>query len=105
MRVLTSMPNPFAELQSDPGLIPAFVEEVLRYDGPVQALPRGTTRPTTIAGVTIPADSSVLVYFGSANRDERHFPDPDRFQVERIQQITLDSGAASISASELPWLD
>ena len=83
MRILTSMPNLLAELQGDPGLIPAFVEEVLRYDGPVQALPRGTTKPTTIAGVTIPADASVLVYFGSANRDERHFPEPDRFRVER----------------------
>ena len=83
MRIFTSMPEVFDRLRSDQHVIPAVVEEVLRFDSPVQALPRGTTAAIILAGCKIPAGATVIVYFGAANRDERHFPDPDRFDPGR----------------------
>ena len=83
MKVFTSAPDVFARLRSDPTLIPGAIEEILRFDSPIQALPRGTTTPVSIAGGQIPADATVIVYYGAANRDDRHFPDPDHFDVER----------------------
>lgn len=70
-------------LARDPGLIPAFVQETLRFDTPGQNLCRQTTADLTIAGVRIPADSRVMFLLGSANRDERVFKDPDFFNVGR----------------------
>ena len=93
MNIFTSTPVVFERLRSDPAVIPAAVEEVLRFDAPVQALPRGTIEPIEIAGGRIPADATVVVYFGAANRDERHFPDPDRFDVERSSNDHVGFGA------------
>ncbi|MBZ5708745.1 cytochrome P450 [Nannocystis pusilla] len=76
-------PDMFARLRAEPGLVPAFVEEMLRFDGPSQSLPRFTTCDVALAGVTIPAHSLVLALVGSAGRDERRFPDPDRFDLAR----------------------
>ena len=64
-------------------LLPAAIEEVLRWDAPVQGLFRATTRPVTLAGVDLPVDALVLVSFAAANRDSRHFDDADRFDIER----------------------
>jgi len=61
-----------------------FVEEVLRYDGPAQNLSRQTTADVTISGVTIPADSRVMVLMASANRDERVFDEPGSLDVDRV---------------------
>ncbi len=93
MKVFTAMPDVFDRLRDDQGLIPTAVEEVLRFDAPVQALPRGTTAPIDIAGGRLPTDAIVLVYFGSANRDDRKFPDPDRFDVERNPTDHVGFGA------------
>jgi cytochrome P450 len=62
-------------LLADPELIPGAVEEVLRWDAPVQYLLRVTTEPVTMAGVDIPADAPVFVVIGGANRDPRVFGD------------------------------
>jgi cytochrome P450 len=70
-------------LRDRPELLPAAVEEVLRWDAPVQALFRSTTRPVTLGGVELPAGAMVLVSFAAANRDSRHFVDADRFDIER----------------------
>ncbi|HET9733538.1 MAG TPA: cytochrome P450 [Acidimicrobiales bacterium] len=73
-----------AQLLSDqPDLLPAAIEEVLRWDGPIQALFRSTTRPVTLAGVDLPAGAMLLVSFAAANRDPRHFLDADRFDIAR----------------------
>jgi cytochrome P450 len=56
---------------------------MLRFDSPVQFIFRRTTRPVEIAGTTIPEDASVTVLLASANRDERQFEDPDRFDITR----------------------
>jgi cytochrome P450 len=83
MKVLASTPGVLERLRRQPTAIPAAVEEILRYDAPVQALPRGTKQPIELHGTSIPVASTVLVFFGAANRDERQFRDPDRFDVDR----------------------
>jgi cytochrome P450 len=76
-------PEQAQRLREQPELIPSMVEEVLRYDSPIQGTHRTTTREFELRGVTIPADRKVLLLLGSANRDERQFPDPDRFDITR----------------------
>ena len=82
--VLDKYPALQPYLAQNPDMISAFVEEVLRYDTPGQNLCRQTTSDVTIAGVTIPNDSRVMLLQASANRDERVFPDPDTFNINRV---------------------
>jgi cytochrome P450 len=70
-------------LRASPDLLPAVIEEVLRWDSPVQGLFRGTTRATTLADAELPAGALVLVCFAAANRDPEHFNDPNRFDINR----------------------
>jgi cytochrome P450 len=81
--VLAQHPDQRAELVADPSLIPNAIEELLRYEAPSPVNGRVTTRDVTLHGVTIPAGSKVLLINGSATRDEREFPDPDRFDIHR----------------------
>ena len=67
----------------DLSLLPNAIEEMLRYEGPVQGLARTTARDVEMHGVTIPEGSRVQILYGSANRDERRFPDGDRFDIHR----------------------
>lgn len=76
-------PDQLARLRATPSLLPAAVEEVLRYRSPVQAMFRVTRHDTEIRGQTIPAGKLVLPMIGSANRDPRQFPNPDRFDITR----------------------
>ncbi len=71
---------------AEPDLVPALVEEGLRYDSPVQVVFRNATRDSELHGVRIPKGAFVAVFLGSANRDERRFPDPDRLDVRRNPQ-------------------
>jgi cytochrome P450 len=77
--------HPAAEeaVRADPALAGAAVDESLRWEAPVQVTSRRTERATRIAGTPVPAGATVLVHLGSANRDERVFPDPDRFDPTR----------------------
>jgi cytochrome P450 len=70
-------------LRADPNLISRWVEETLRYDNSTQALARLATRDVALHGVTIPAGAKVVLLVGSANRDERSFPEPDRYDILR----------------------
>ena len=72
--------------------MPAFVEETLRHNGPIQILMRRTTGARELAGVEIPAGSMVIPILGSANRDERRFRDPDRFDLRREERGHLSFG-------------
>lgn len=72
-----------SKVREQPQFIPGMIEEVLRYDSPIQGTFRTTTEAVEVAGVTIPDDSKVLLLWGSANRDAGVFPDPDRFDIER----------------------
>jgi cytochrome P450 len=80
---LLEWPDALARLRRDPALLPAALEEVLRYRAPVQAISRITTEDVTIGGQSIPAGRLVTGWIGSANRDEAAFPAPDRFNVMR----------------------
>ena len=82
-RALVEHPAELAKVTGAPSLIPSLVEEALRYDAPVQLLLRTASRDVELAGVTIPAGSIVAPLFASANRDERVFAEPDRFDVTR----------------------
>jgi cytochrome P450 len=64
-------------------LIPRAVDEALRYEAPVRAFSRLAAADHDVGGTTIRAGDRVLVIFGSANRDERRYEDPDRFDVTR----------------------
>jgi hypothetical protein len=68
---------------SDPARIDGWVEETLRYDTSSQMLARVTTEDVELHGTRIPAGERVLLLVGSANRDERVFPDADRYDVGR----------------------
>jgi hypothetical protein len=80
---LAHHPDQRAIVAADPARTGTAVEEVLRYDSPVPQLCRTVTRDVQRHGVDIPAGSSVVMVFGAANRDEREFADPDRFDVTR----------------------
>jgi cytochrome P450 len=71
------------QLRADRSKIPDAVEEVLRFDGPVQYDCRYSLKDVQMHGVTIPADSPVMLLPASANRDERAFTDPDSFDINR----------------------
>ena len=80
---LAAFPDQRAKLRADETLIPAAVEETLRFDTSTQALARLLTRDVELHGTTLPAGSKGLLLFGSANRDERHWDQPDRFDIGR----------------------
>lgn len=86
VRVLVRDRGLHDRLRKDPALIPAFVEEVLRFDSPVYADIRLATADAQVGGTTIPAGSLVTVLLGSVNRDERLFEDPDTFNIDRRRQ-------------------
>ncbi len=83
---LLNHPNELAKVRSDRSLVPALIEEALRYDSPVQASLRRTAQDVELEGGKIPAGQNVLLLVGSANRDERQFPEPDRFDIARNPQ-------------------
>ena len=70
-------------MRADLSLLPAALEEALRYYAPFPATFRRTTRDVEVAGTTIPKDTRVLVFLASANRDERAFESPDEFRLDR----------------------
>jgi cytochrome P450 len=76
-------PDQRAELVADPSLIPNAVEEMLRWDPPSHYQGRWVERDVTLHGVTIPADSRVVLITGAANHDERVFEDPEYFDIHR----------------------
>jgi cytochrome P450 len=80
---LADNPDQRQLLVDDPGLIGNGVEELLRYEAPSPINSRWLTRGVDYYGTTIPANSKVALLNGSADRDERHFADPDRFDVRR----------------------
>ncbi|MEO8482884.1 MAG: cytochrome P450 [Acidobacteriota bacterium] len=81
--VLVDHPELFRRIEADRALIPAFIEEALRYDTPAQNLLRRCTQPTDLGGVSIPQGALVMLLLGSANRDSAYFSDPDAFDVAR----------------------
>lgn len=77
------MSGAWSRLRENPGSIAAFIEEVVRIDGPATGNLRRTTRDTRLRGVLLPEGSTVALLWGSANRDEAEFPEPDQFVLGR----------------------
>lgn len=85
-------PDQWAIVRDQPAAIPGAVEEVLRFWAPSQYQGRTLTDEVTLHGVTMPAGSRVLLLTGSANRDGRQYPNPDRFDVTRPIRIPIGFG-------------
>jgi cytochrome P450 len=81
--LFATYPDQWEQVRRDPGLIPSAVNEVLRYHSPIQRYTRVANDDIDVGGVTVPAQSRVVVLIGAGNRDERRFDDPDRFDVTR----------------------
>lgn len=79
-------------VRADPALLPGWVEETLRYDNTSQALARVVARDVEIHGTKLREGEKVVLLIGSANRDERAFEDPDRYDVLRSQRTSLSFG-------------
>jgi cytochrome P450 len=80
---LLEHPHELARVREDPALVPALVEEVLRWDAPIQMVFRNTTCDVELAGVAIPKGAMLALLLGSANRDERRFANAEAFDVGR----------------------
>jgi cytochrome P450 len=90
--VLAAHPQQRAELVADASLLPNAVEELLRYEAPSPVQGRWTTADVELHGETLPAGSKVLLLTGSAGRDERAFPDADRFDIHRDFDLHVSFG-------------
>ena len=85
-------PEVYAAIQEEPELVPAVVQESLRWEGPTAILPRFAPKDVNWAGVEIPAGSEVLFGITSANRDDSVFSDPDSFNPRRSEREFLTFG-------------
>ncbi|MFE7560770.1 cytochrome P450 [Kitasatospora sp. NPDC057500] len=83
VHLFATHPEQWAVLRADPSLLPHAVNEVLRLESPIQRFTRVVTEDHEVEGCTLPAGSRVMLLYGAANRDERQYPDPDRFDVRR----------------------
>jgi cytochrome P450 len=92
--VMRDYPEAWARVAADRTLGPQFIEEMLRYDAPVQSFFRTTTMPVSFGETTIEADEKVMILFGSANRDPRKFENPDVFDLDRkpTDHVAFGSG-------------
>jgi cytochrome P450 len=82
-KVLAENPDQRAEIAADRSLLPQAIEEILRYEAPSPVQARMMTRAKEYYGETVPEGSIMLLINGSGNRDDRHFPDGDRFDIHR----------------------
>jgi cytochrome P450 len=92
--VLALLRNPeeLRRLRATPGLITTAVEELLRYDGPVQRTARVASDDVTIGGHTIRKGEMVMPFIGAADRDPAHFPEPDRLDLSRADNRHIAFG-------------
>ncbi|MHA6781599.1 cytochrome P450 [Pseudonocardia saturnea] len=93
--LLTAHPEQLARLRADATLWPRAVDEVLRFDSPVQRTGRIVRRDTTVAGETLRRGQIVVIMLGGANRDPAVFTDPNRFDVGRAEageHVAFSSG-------------
>ncbi|MFD9452712.1 cytochrome P450 [Streptomyces sp. NPDC059985] len=108
MLTLLRHPDVLERLRQDPELSVPIVEELLRYEPPVQLLPQRTTlSEIEVAGVTIPKGASLWLVLASGNRDPKKFENPDRFDPDRgdIQHLGLGSGIHSCFGAPLARLE
>ena len=88
-------PDQLERLRRDPGLLPGAIEELLRYDTPLQMFERWVLEDVEIAGVAVPKGAELGLLFGSANRDPATFEEPDRLDLGRsdaAQHLSFGAG-------------
>ncbi|MFD9814494.1 cytochrome P450 [Streptomyces sp. NPDC059080] len=108
MLALLRNPDLLPRLRDQPSLAAPFIEELLRFDPPVQLLPQRTTlTDIDIAGTTIPKGASLWLLLASGNRDPHRFPDPDRFLPDRPdnQHLSFGSGIHTCFGAPLARLE
>ncbi|MCR3718098.1 MULTISPECIES: cytochrome P450/oxidoreductase [Prauserella salsuginis group] len=108
LKLLLENRTVWEELCADPGLIPNAVEECLRHSGSVAAWRRLVTSDTTVGGVPIPAGAKLLIVNSSANRDERHFEDPDSVDIRRdnaTEHLTFGYGSHQCMGKNLARME
>jgi cytochrome P450 len=93
LAALAEHPRERDRIFADPNLLPSAANEVLRYDTPSHYVARVTTRDVELHGVRIPEGSWVYLLLGSANRDEREYPEPDRFVADRSPRRNVFFGS------------
>lgn len=81
--MLAHRPDIQRQVRENPDLLPAFIEETLRYEPPFRGHYRHVVRDTALAGLALPADSHLLLLWGAANRDPAHFETPGQFRLDR----------------------
>ena len=89
---LLTHPDQLEAVRSDRSLIPQAIEEAVRWEAPLLTITRVATRDSELAGVPIPAGSTVMPLLGAANRDEDRYPDPDRFDIFRAPKPNISWG-------------
>ena len=92
MQLLAQHPDQRRLMVADPSLVPAGIEEVLRLESPSPAQARWVQNDVEVHGHTVPAGSIMLLLNGAANRDPRHWTDPDSFDVYRDEGAHLAFG-------------
>jgi cytochrome P450 len=95
LRVILQQPAVGAAVRDGSVPVPAFVEEVLRHDSPVQLTSRRRAAPAEVAGVPVPSGTEVITLLGAGNRDPRRFPAPDSFDPRRPDGAPLSFGAGA----------
>lgn len=86
-------PSELERLRADHGLLPAAIEELMRWDTPLQMFERWVLEDISVGGVDIPRGAEVALLFGSANRDPEVFADPARLDVGRVDNPHISFGA------------
>jgi cytochrome P450 len=89
---LLSKPDQLGAVRVDRSLLPQAIEEAVRWEPPLLTITRVATRDTELAGVPIPAGSSVMPMLGAANRQDDRYPDPDRFDIFRPARAHIGFG-------------
>lgn len=92
LSLLLDHPEALTRLRAEPALAPAYIEEMLRLEGPIHFMIRWASADTEVAGVPIPKGSRVIVLLAAGNRDPNRFPDPDRFDPDRSDNQILSFG-------------
>lgn len=89
LQLLLTHPDQLDAVRQDRDLIPAAIEEGIRYETPLVLVARNTTRDVEMHGKTIPEGAAITLCMGSANRDEKRWTDPDKFDIHRPRRAHI----------------
>ncbi len=108
MLLLGQHPEQWQLLREDPSLIPNAINEILRLESPIQRFTRVTTAETTVGDVPIQEGARVMVLYGAANRDQRRWEDPTRFDIRRprvAEHLAFGNGTHACVGSGLARME